>query len=226
MGLSKHYVTTGRITERGLARLAGVSQPHMHNVLKGIRHLSPASADRILAALGFALADVLWWQPGDPEPRSVTIPIVRERVGPGNLADTGVLRGYMVLPRAVAGQVTDPVAARLSQDPLLPAAFRTNDLVVIDRNPDFRDKLAGGWCWLVAERGGLRVRYLQQAGDGISVAGEAPPGKARDWEPLAEAGPDGTGPITPGPIRGRIVWISREVEEAPPREAGAVGCGD
>lgn len=52
-------VHNGALTERGLARRAGLSQSHIHNVLKGVRILTPATADRILEALGLTLLDFL-----------------------------------------------------------------------------------------------------------------------------------------------------------------------
>jgi antitoxin component HigA of HigAB toxin-antitoxin module len=44
-------IHSGEITERSLARLTGISQPHLHNVLKGKRLLSLEMADRILLHL-------------------------------------------------------------------------------------------------------------------------------------------------------------------------------
>lgn len=55
-------VRNGALTERGLARRVGLSQSHIHNVLKGARILTPATADRILAALGMTLLDLLEWE--------------------------------------------------------------------------------------------------------------------------------------------------------------------
>ena len=52
-------VRRGDLTERGLARLTGVSQPHIHNVLKGKRDLSMGTADTILSALGMDLSDLM-----------------------------------------------------------------------------------------------------------------------------------------------------------------------
>ncbi len=52
-------VRRGDLTERGLARLTGVSQPHIHNVLKGKRDLSMGTADNILSALGMDLSDLM-----------------------------------------------------------------------------------------------------------------------------------------------------------------------
>jgi len=56
---ARESVRNGEFTERGLARLTGVSQPHMHNVLKGVRFLSIKLADRILYALDIQLIDLL-----------------------------------------------------------------------------------------------------------------------------------------------------------------------
>lgn len=56
-------VRSGQATERGLARLTGVSQPHMHNVLKGKRLLSCETADAICRELNIDLLDLL--EPGE-----------------------------------------------------------------------------------------------------------------------------------------------------------------
>jgi hypothetical protein len=60
-----HRIGNGEFTERGFARLTGVSQPQIHNVLKGARGLSPRIADLMLAKLGISLLDLL-----TPEERS------------------------------------------------------------------------------------------------------------------------------------------------------------
>lgn len=52
-------VRSGEITERGLSRLTGVSQPHIHNVLKGKRFLSLARADGILRQLHIDVLDLI-----------------------------------------------------------------------------------------------------------------------------------------------------------------------
>lgn len=47
----RQRVRSGVATERGLARLSGISQPHLHNVLKGKRLLSMDKADELLRHL-------------------------------------------------------------------------------------------------------------------------------------------------------------------------------
>jgi transcriptional regulator with XRE-family HTH domain len=52
-------VHSGELTERSLARITGISQPHLHNVLKGKRLLSLQKLDSILAYLELDLRDLI-----------------------------------------------------------------------------------------------------------------------------------------------------------------------
>ena len=52
-------VRSGEVTERSLARLTGISQPHLHHVLKGKRQLSLEMADLILRRLDIDVGDLL-----------------------------------------------------------------------------------------------------------------------------------------------------------------------
>jgi transcriptional regulator with XRE-family HTH domain len=62
-GLVIRYVTlrirNGDCTERQLARLVGISQPQLHNVLKGARPLKQSLADALLNHFQIGLLDVL-----------------------------------------------------------------------------------------------------------------------------------------------------------------------
>jgi predicted transcriptional regulator len=55
----RERVRSGEITERGLARLTRVSQPHIHNVLKGKRLLSMNMADRVMHHLRMDVLDLV-----------------------------------------------------------------------------------------------------------------------------------------------------------------------
>jgi hypothetical protein len=52
-------VRNGEYTERHLARMVAISQPHLHNVLKGKRLLSLERASQILHHLHMDLFDLL-----------------------------------------------------------------------------------------------------------------------------------------------------------------------
>lgn len=52
-------IRNGEFTERGLARMLGVSQPHLHNVLKGARPLKPEFADCLLEHFEIGILDLV-----------------------------------------------------------------------------------------------------------------------------------------------------------------------
>lgn len=52
-------IKRGEYTERGLARILGVSQPQLHNVLKGARALHSGLADRLLRRFGISALELL-----------------------------------------------------------------------------------------------------------------------------------------------------------------------
>ncbi len=56
---ARRRVRTGEFTESRLAFLTGVSQPHLHNVLKGVRVLSLRATDRLMRALHISMAELL-----------------------------------------------------------------------------------------------------------------------------------------------------------------------
>lgn len=58
----REKIRSGELTERGLARLTGISQPHIHNVLKGKKLFSLDVCDLILEELDLDLLDLI-----DPE---------------------------------------------------------------------------------------------------------------------------------------------------------------
>lgn len=55
----RRRVQSGELTERGLARLTGISQPHIHNVLAGKKLFSADVSDTILRELNLDLLDLL-----------------------------------------------------------------------------------------------------------------------------------------------------------------------
>jgi len=66
-------IRNGEITERGLARKTGLSQSHIHNVLKGARILTPEVADRIMRHMKLSILELLADHRGE----------IRLRKGPG-----------------------------------------------------------------------------------------------------------------------------------------------
>lgn len=152
----------GEITERGFARRLGVSQPHIHNVLKGVRILTPRLADKMMLELGLSLLDLvevhelraaaerMWLQNLD----LVAVPLAEGRLGPGEeWPDFNTAREWVPLNRHEIGGVADPVGVRLSPDPRLHWNISPNTLALVDKDEDARRDLSSG-CWYVVQRAG------------------------------------------------------------------------
>ena len=58
-GHVRTLIRNGVATERGLALRSGTSQPYLHNVLKGVRHMTPALADRLMREFNMTVADLV-----------------------------------------------------------------------------------------------------------------------------------------------------------------------
>lgn len=59
LGAVRERIRNGELTERGLARVLGISQPHIHNILKGVRRLPLGIADNMLRKLDISLLDLM-----------------------------------------------------------------------------------------------------------------------------------------------------------------------
>ncbi len=229
--VARHRVRSGQVSERGLARLASISQPHLHNVLKGIRVLSPDAADRLMRAMDVTVPQVLW-SGGTLNIADISaVPVLRNRIGPGTVAAFDAFRGYRPFPAAMVAALTDPVAAFLAADLALPADFRAGDLALLDQDPAVRTASPAASCWIVADSGGLRVRYVRRTRAGLEVGsdrvvservvngqGSSDAGK---WQPISLQGRN-----ILEIVRARIVWIGREIETPLAGPTWPAGSGD
>lgn len=133
-------VRNGEISERGLARFTGISQPHIHNVLKGARLLSPEMADQIMGRLHIDLSDLIQGSDQSGIPRAAHPPCRQCRAV--SLLD-GLIGREFPYPRkagpdrypfaaADVERLDEPVAARLAPDPFRTPIFDGGGVVLLD----------------------------------------------------------------------------------------------
>lgn len=135
-------VRNGELTERGLARMVGVSQPHIHNVLKGARLLSPELSDQILTHLRISILDLIErerirahlnfeTQPGG----YVYVPVLRGNLGPTCPwpTETGP-SDRLPFPAAQLANIESPIAVRLAEDARMARTFSAGDIVLLDQS--------------------------------------------------------------------------------------------
>jgi len=204
IGIARFRVRSGELTERGLARLSGISQPHMHHVLNNLRLLSTEATDRLMKALDLSVPDVLWSSATEPRTGVRSIPLVRDRIGPASEGILGVIAGYYPFPERMIQGLVEPVAARLGPDLAMPKRLAVRDLVLLDQNPQLRARPAEeGALWVVQQGAGLSVRCLHATATHLHLANEA----TGQWQSIALAGQN-----ILEVVRAQIVWIGREVE--------------
>lgn len=62
-------IRNGELTERNLAKRIGLSQAHMHNVLKGARILTAEVADMLMLELNLTVSDLVTEDAREPRRR-------------------------------------------------------------------------------------------------------------------------------------------------------------
>ncbi len=203
---ARQRVRSGEMTERSLARLCGVSQPHMHNVLKNFRSLSQDSADRLLNALDLNISALLFSLDRKSDASIQTVPKLRNKIGTGGGASFSAFRGFMPFSSAQVATLVDPVVAQLGPDLVLPGPLKPNDLVLLDQNPVPRRSPGGGGCWVIAQNGALQARYVKLGGTRIYIADEATLREPPKWDLVSLERRD-----ILEIVRARIVWIGRDL---------------
>jgi transcriptional regulator with XRE-family HTH domain len=216
IALLKGRVRNGEITERRLALLTGVSQPHIHNVLKGARMLSPEVADQILECLRLSIFDLVQKEeiPAHPEAARAAplpyeeIPILEGRVGPGFPYPNRVSHvEHLPFLRSQLASAQDPVVARGGSDPHMTALFASNDLALLDRAESQRSRPKSGQIFVIQLDGVVAVRRLHTE-DGWLLASTAD----GIVQPLCPFPPPAAGRDMLEKVLARVLWIGRDLE--------------
>ena len=182
----------GEMTERGLARLVGVSQPHIHNVLKGTRTLSPELSDQILELLRMSVLDLVDTDVlrnhldgrNDPSGAAAAhLPVLQGSVGPGQPWPSGT-EGYarVQLPHTCTAQLSHPVVIRAAADARMRPLVNEGDLLLLDQSIRARTELDADALYLLKMgRGGL-IRKLRSQGRSLFIVTEDALDRPAAWE--------------------------------------------
>ena len=201
-------VRNGELTERSLARLTGVSQPHLHNVLKGSRFLSREMADQVLRELRICLFDLL--EPGDwPARRPMpgawdgrAVAILAGRLGPGEPFPREALWERIPFLEPELVNTEDPALARLAEDAAMASLFHEGDLALLDRSESRRRAPDAQSYYAIALPAGGLLRRVRRAGDRLHLA--------------SLFGGDDSIPVTDRNmlevVKAKVVWIGRSLE--------------
>jgi len=202
-GLLREKVRNGELTERGMARATGVSQPHLHNILKGIRVLPPELADELLALAGLDLFILMGMKQFELDAVS--------NIQPAGLTD----RSSPEIDKFVS-KSDDPMVSlpyfQLPPDSSMEPCFRSGDIVYYEQGVEQRTILSARSAYLVSHNDHIYVRYLRMGGQRLYLASQESLQNPVRWDYVSL-----TDRHILEIVRGRIVWICRKVEEAEAR---------
>lgn len=205
-------VHNGELTERGLARQIGISQPHVHNVLKGVRNLSPEIFDSILEHFQMSLLDLAEAEELEESlrrrlaERTAEAPFLAGPIGPGMAwrADIDRRRRFP-LPFPSLAAPPDLVMAHVSFDPAMRATLGGADIALLDLSGQRRRDLVPEGLYVVSRGGETLLRYIRPGARSYYLASDVNLDDPLRWEEL---------PLTHSEIlevvKARVRWLGRE----------------
>ena len=213
-------IANGEFTERGLARLLGISQPHLHHILCGKRSLTPNVADLILASLEWPLGDLfsveelfrILLRRQAQSATSLPVPLVEGKIGPNcRFPDFGRISEWLSASPRICPSARRVFLAALEPDPVapLPACGDLYALVALDET--HRAALDPA-AWYVLQWGGAGyVRRIRVEGDMLVVLGQGSLGSGIQPEEIPLAGRS-----LLSVVRARLLWAGPDPRKFDP----------
>src|SRR3954447_20845876 len=174
-------VRNGEFTERGLAKALGVSQPHVHNILKGVRVLSPDIGDQILHRLNLSLFDLL--DPDHaaqqvnlnslPASQHSRVQVLEGRLGPGFPWPTRINSSerFPISYSKLAGMI-HPVVVRTGADDSMEPVFAADDVALLDQAPVARSEIHADSLYVLKRGNHGMIRRLRLVANSLYIVAE------------------------------------------------------
>jgi hypothetical protein len=183
-----------------MARSTGVSQPHLHNILKGIRDLPPELADQLLILAGLNLYNLIGIRQLDG---GTATP-------PAHLGETeGSTSEIERIMAKLGAPVVNFPSYQLPDDSSMEPGVRGGDIAYYEPGTAERTTLDGKSLYLVRQNGQLCARYLRMGAHRLYLVSQENLKVPAKWDYVSLADRHILEVVT-----GRIVWICRKMEKA------------
>jgi hypothetical protein len=212
-------IHNGELTERGFARLIGMSQPHVHNVLKGVRNLSIGTSDSILNIFHMSILDLASLEDLEDHLRSrrpvepaFEVPFLDTPIGPGIPWPARIdRRRHSPAPFPSGTVLPGLMLARLARDPQMTVTLAGYDTALLDTSERERSKLSPEGLYAVERNGEVVLRYLRPGARSYYLVTDAELENPNRWEHLRISLKD-----LSGLIKARVLWLGRESDRKLP----------
>ena len=219
----REVVQNGDATERSLARRTGLSQPHMHNILKGIRSMNSDVADLVLERLGITVYDLPAREELEEavarraaaEEARVDIAVLADKLGPGLPWPSEIsLFEQFPAPWRLAAGVHRPVVARLSHDSRMAGHLAGGNLVLLDAAEGPRRDPDATSLWAIDRAGEAMVRWLRRGRSGLYLAAADCLDAPHRWEYIPVPASE-----VPRLVRARVTILNGSTSSRVPRQS-------
>ena len=194
-------IQSGEVTERALSVQIGISQPHLHNILKGVRSLTPELADRLLGRLHLSVHDLM---PEGADRSELRTDKARRvpYVSYGALADASwpvFVSSLYAVPAHLLNRVEHPVVTQLPGDHTMSSIYSEGDLALVETAKLNGKAMCGNELYLVSLNRILSVRWVRSGARCLYLANAANRHNPASWE-IIPASPEQWPSLVPGRI--------------------------
>lgn len=214
----RERVRRGELTERRLAHRTGLSQPHIHNVLKGLRVLSTSSADHLLDELHIDLRDLCDGGSAD----YCRIPALAGHLGPGHCYPALRLCGTLPFLASHVARLHAPAVVRAAADADMEPLFGAGDFILLDHEERKRCMAEPDSFFAVNVDGEGLIRHVRRSGGSLFIGTQGGSGRAPMWDCISLADRH-----ILDIVKAKVVWIGHHMEpltleNGPTEEAGEI----
>ena len=217
-------IHNGELTERGFARLIGISQPHAHNVLKGARNLSAEIFDSILKYFNLSILDLAPVEEVEANlkkriqpTRLADAPFLDSPIGPGVPWPQGTnwRRSYPLPFPALRGQ-PGLIMVELANDPYMNETLAGSDIALLDTSARASSSISPLGLYVIDRRGEAVLRHVRPSGRGFYLMTDSTLDTPALWEHLSV--PAAEFALM---VKARVRWVGRErARELPLHQRG------
>lgn len=221
----RNQVRNGEITERRLARLIGISQPHVHNVLKGTRSLSFEIGDLLLRALHLSLLDLVelseihtQLEKRRRNERTTEVPLLSAPIGPGTSWPPDIdWNRTFPLPFPWTTVSPDWVMAEIAADSSMTATIDDCDIALLDTSLAQRSQVSPKGLYVVERNGEAVLRYIRPGTRSQYLVTDNDADTPTAWECVEESAAK-----LPEFVKARIIWLGNEAGLRTPGQRGRI----
>jgi plasmid maintenance system antidote protein VapI len=182
-------IHSGVTTERRLAGLVGISQPHLHNVLNGARTLTTTIADRVMERLDWSLLDLVETQEAMAlvDRREASLAQGREipfgHLGVGNgFRFPGKTEGRVIaIPNLWLARTAKAFAVSSGEDSEMEYVIEDGDILLVDRASEVQTPIHEDALYVVATSVGSLARWVRFSPRGLYLLSAATFAEPTRW---------------------------------------------